>query len=1067
MPTASRCSLDDFRRAAELWAALSRDPRTRLLLLDEIVGALPDAASRARVLGVLHALRRLGPVTDPRLGLRVVRTPLRSGAIDDDVDLLLAPSIFDPEEWSYTFLEGLLRRPLDAYAGKTLIELGTGSGWVSLALLRSTDLDRVIAYDLNPIAIRIARINAVLASFDETGQPLAKRGGKLLCERFEVAESDLLSTALAQQQTADLIVGCIPQVLAPNPDLDPSTALGELDAQRLYDLSNYFILQGVYEDQFGLGLVARAIEQAAHVLGPSGRLILNVAGRPGATVIDSMFARRGFQSQEIWSRRVQQAEDTDISVLATLEQRTGNPFEFFVGPHSRQPIGATTAHSLRQSQRPIFHDLRVLEAQLRFDRELRPFYGSMRELGYEGLLAQLDLSQIADEQVRSLRALADSFLAEKRAPYTHERGGLRLRQLVARYLRLYFDVSCQPDDVFIAPSRADLVRAILYSLTDTGDRVLFSQNVADTYRQSAEKADVGVILGNNDLSELATLAEALDPSLVVLSQSSDERRNHSALRRLLESARDKGQVVVIDGSDEFEITSKLHENALFTFVANEDFDNLIVVVGLTKNRVYPQLSPAFCINPGPGLSRALAAYAEASYSRVNTFTERYYQGLFDEILAFQLRRRTPTPPSLRPRTAPTPHALSSRIQRVLEWPIFEAPGQSVTSPQGDLIRLDRGENELPLPDRLTQGILLGFTELFPQPDDERLGAALAGYYESREGAAARGAQFALGAGVFPLLSDASWALRERLGRAPQIALPVGHYGSMPPLFTLAGCHVQSVPSDPSRGFLLTADALRQLPHPVDAVAIVSPNNPSGVYYDLETLQGLVDYAREHNAWIFSDEVFSDLDLSNDSTVPPRLTDCDGIAQILGRVLRFDGLSKSFAAGGLRFGWMRGHDMRFVARVRALRTGPVDRQARVGADVLFRGFLGEGDERQAAADSLRGYREHLSRTLRERRARLVSVLHRMGATLPGGRPGGLFVFPNVRAWHGRHVTTADGPTPLSERSVVPILHEQFGLRVNSGAWAGTAGHVRICFSLREADFTEALRRLQAFALALCR
>ncbi len=489
------------------------------------------------------------------------------------------------------------------------------------------------------------------------------------------------------------------------------------------------------------------------------------------------------------------------------------------------------------------------------------------------------------------------------------------------------------------------------------------------------------------------------------------------------------------------------------------------MVGLTKNRVYPQLSPAFAINTGAELSRALGAHAQATYSRINTFTERYYQSLFDEILAFQLRRRMPTLASLRPLAAPTTHALSSRIQRILEWPVFEEPSPSVTSPHGRLIRLDYGENELQLPDRLAQGILLGFTELLPQPDDERLGTALAGYYESREGAAARAEQFALGAGVFPLLSDASWALRERLGRAPQIALPEGHYGFMPPVFSLAGCHVQSVPSDPSRGFLLTADALRQLPHPVDAFAIVSPNNPSGVYYDLETLQGLVDYAREHDAWIFYDEIFSDLDLSDDSTLPARLTDCDGIAPILGRVLRFDGLSKSFAAGGLRFGWMRGHDTQFVARVRALRTGPVDRQARVGADVLFRGFLGDRDERQAAVASLREYRDSLSSTLSERRARLVSVLDRMGATLPNGRPGGLFLFPNIRALYGRSVTTADGPKPLSEHSLVPILHEHFGLRVNSGRWAGTKGHIRICFSLREAEFNEALHRLQAFTVAL--
>lgn len=48
--------------------------------------------------------------------------------------MMVIPSIFMPEDWSFTFYEGINRHPDSIFKDRTVAELGCGNGWISIAI---------------------------------------------------------------------------------------------------------------------------------------------------------------------------------------------------------------------------------------------------------------------------------------------------------------------------------------------------------------------------------------------------------------------------------------------------------------------------------------------------------------------------------------------------------------------------------------------------------------------------------------------------------------------------------------------------------------------------------------------------------------------------------------------------------------------------------------------------------------------------------------------------------------------------------------------------------------------
>ncbi|CAI5472737.1 unnamed protein product [Closterium sp. Yama58-4] len=603
------------------------------------------------------------------------------GAVRQTLALVELPSIFIPEDWSFTFYEGLTRHPDAGFTGRDVAELGCGNGWISIALAHRWAPRKVYGLDINPRAVQVAWINLYLNALSALdGLPVRDSEGLSLLDRCEFLESDLLGALSQRGVTLDRIVGCIPQVLTPDPKAALKIVSETMSEEFLYSLSNYCSLQGYVEDQFGLGLIARAVEESIAALKPAGALLMNMGGRPGMAVCERLFRRRGFEIEKLWQTRVFQAADTDIQALVEIERQSRHRFEFFMGlgmgaaTTGDEPISARTAYAFAKAGGRIAHGLTVFECRLRQPNHVKELFRWLARPEYAATRSAVDLAfssnAVADEKtpflatlLRTLHhaslALSPSSALTPSPPALcpsdePPAGTLRFRSQVAGFLRLYFRAPLSAQNVVVLPTRATAVENILrlylpgLALVDAS----LTRHLPHSWLASAppdgppshtatHAQSTPVVLEAPRRSDLLLkLLRALRPAVLIAALPDFEMRSPTAVHLLLAAAAETHTRVFFDISDHLELSSVPPSNGVLQYLAEQALPpHAGVICGLVRNQVYSDLEVAFVLAESRALLAWLAGMGELTYFRVARMKQLYYGCLLDELLSFQIPDR--------------------------------------------------------------------------------------------------------------------------------------------------------------------------------------------------------------------------------------------------------------------------------------------------------------------------------------------------------------------------------------------------------------------------------------------
>ncbi len=998
-----------------------------------------------------------------------------SAEAPDDLTLLQLPGVFAPEEWSYTFFEGLARYPAGELEGLTVAELGCGNGWISLALARRSLPRTVYALDINPRAVACARLNLYLNGLDDDGAPVLDASGRSLLDRVEVAQSDLLAWCLERGVRLDRVVGCIPQVLRPDFETTLEAVSETASDEFLYSLSNYTGKQGYVEDQFGLGLIARAVEESVELLRPAGRMVFNLGGRPGRGVLRRLFERRGVEVRELWSTTIGQAGDTDILPLVEIEQSTPHRFEFYLGQQADEPVSATTAQAYLRAGGEISHALTVFEGRVRFAASTRRILHRAASAGFDDARSALDLDYPdeaqAEEKTAFLAQLAED-LAERRAfPYGAAAGSRRLRRHLAEYLRRYFGVAPGGDGarrLLIAPSREavvanllDLYRPALAVIDPEIARHLPGRDheasrPATTPGSGAPRIVEGV--RRTDLT--CRLIEALRPGLVVAVLADFEARSTAAFDRLVETAERLGCRLVVDISPSFELSSTPAPNGVLRSLSEAALPaHAAVLCGLVKNRVYRDLEVSFLLAEDRELLDALDGMAEVTYSRTPVLAQRYYDVLVDELLSFRLPRQMPNRPAAgmhapheeagvgdgggggehtltRPPSAPESRwpPLAPPARRAFGHPAMVAERLPIDE---RTIRLDYGENTLDAPDLVRESLFESFSrqhlapaELDPAPEIAALLEARFGLPDVRR----EGGRIACGLGVADLF--AALLRGTGIGAGGTVLFPAGSYGFFVAAVELFGGRPAVIETARENRFKITPAALdaaldRELRAAAGGPVWLFLNgpivNPTGAIYSDGEIAEILAVAGARGVPLILDTIFAGLEIApagggprengEDSENGQGRRGGGGWGAALrgtgAEVVVLGGISKELAAGGLRFGWAAATAPDLGAALEAGGPTPPHGTIRFAVKRMLARVTAAARPDGGRSRTDAAQLEGQRRHLEERAERLARELVACGwEVLPPA--GGLFLVARPAAYLGRtvEVPTADGPTTLT-------------------------------------------------------
>ena len=223
-----------------------------------------------------------------------------------------------------------------------------------------------------------------------------------------------------------------------------------------------------------------------------------------------------------------------------------------------------------------------------------------------------------------------------------------------------------------------------------------------------------------------------------------------------------------------------------------------------------------------------------------------------------------------------------------------------------------------------------------------------------------------------------------------------------------------------------------------AICLISPNNPTGLVFDKNSLKQIVDIANENNLYIICDEIYDKIVFDEDFT---------GIGKVAGDspVIILNGFSKVHLMSGWRIGYIAFNDSPKLDMIRE--NLPKLARVRISTNLPVQ---------YAALESLRGPQDYISEfvsELKKHRDYVIKRLNSMNNISCSNPQGAFYAFPKIE----------NNPFDSDKDFVLELLKQQGVLTVH-GSGFGTqygSGHFRIVFLPNMKILESAMDKIEDF------
>jgi aspartate aminotransferase len=271
----------------------------------------------------------------------------------------------------------------------------------------------------------------------------------------------------------------------------------------------------------------------------------------------------------------------------------------------------------------------------------------------------------------------------------------------------------------------------------------------------------------------------------------------------------------------------------------------------------------------------------------------------------------------------------------------------------------------------------------------------------------------------------------------EVLLIAPYWTTYPEAIKLAGGVPVEVITDETSGYLASVEQLEAArTERTKVLLFVSPSNPTGAVYPREQVEAIGAWAKEHDLWVVTDEIYEHLVYGGAENV--------SIAHSAGeKVIVLNGVAKTYAMTGWRVGWLIGPAdiVRAAANLQSHSTSNVNNVAQVAALAAVSGDLSAVAEMRAVYD-------------RRRRA-IVSLLNEIPGIVCPEPLGAFYAYPSVKGLLG---TSVRGRTSANSAELATVILEEAEVAVVPGEAFGTPGYLRMSYALSDDDLAEGIARI---------
>ncbi|KAG0501772.1 hypothetical protein HPP92_001844 [Vanilla planifolia] len=792
----------------------------------------------------------------------------------------------------------------------------------------------------------------------------------------------------------------------------PLFAAGSLRQLRQPCSPPFVVHNGFVEDQFGLGLIARAAEEGIAVIKPTGIMVFNIGGRPGQGVCKRLFERRGFQITKLWQTKVIQAADTDISSLVEIENDSPHRFEFFMGLVGNQPICARTAWAYGLAGGCISHSLSVYSCQLRQPHQVKKIFDFLKS-GYHEVSNSLDLSfdddSVADEKIPFLAYLSSVLKEISSFPYDPPAGNMHFRKLITRFMKIYHHIPLSVD-----------------SPTDYA-------NGEDT---------ISVIEAPRQSDLMIQLIDKLKPQVVVTGMAHFEAITSSAFENLLQTTRDIDCRLFLDLSEHLELSSMPGSNGVLKYLSENTLPpHAAIFCGLVKNK-------------DNHVSEALSKVVELLEGHTALISQYYYGCLFHELLAFQIADRHP--PSQRKVKDTKPAKLIGFTSSAISS--LNAAELSIVEPKHHpFVHMDVDQSFLPIPSVVKSSVFEIFARQNMAESEIDVCSGIRQLIKDSHG-------FSIDNSCEIICGNSSQSLFSKLvlcciREEGTFLFPSGTNGCYVTTAKFLKANTLLIPTQLSTGCKLVPKQLASLLGTVRTpwVYISGPTiSPTGLLYSNNEIHELLSVCANFGARVVIDTTFSGLEFRTEDWTRWDLQSCLSELPCLSSsfsLCLLGGLSFELLTGGLDFGYLI---LTEPLLTETFYSFPSLNKPHSTIRYAMKRLLALKE--QKAKQFLEAISEH-KQILKNRSQRLNELLSSCGwDVIPSC--GGISMVAKPSAYLGKMVKM-DNETKIEGSNIREAVLRTTGLCINSGCWTGIPDFCRFNIALEPNEFERALVCLTHF------